>query len=66
MTHKEREIREAVLEGAGVELIPDNPSGYYLRIGVLFDTIDGRTAAECFLKLADILSAPFDEGRATQ
>ena len=57
MTELEAIVREEVLEGAGVELIPDT-HGYYLRIGISDVTIPGRTAAECFLKLAELLSMP--------
>lgn len=50
------DIREAILEGAGVELYPDETTnGWYARVGMTLHRIDGRTAAEVFLKLADIL-----------
>lgn len=66
MTPAELEIRECVMEGMAVELIPDPEGGYYLRIGILNQTISGVSAAACFLALADILSAPMDEGRGEQ
>lgn len=52
------EIREAILEGAGIELIPLATGGWYARIGVLNTTVAGRTAGEVLLNLADIVSTP--------
>lgn len=54
----EAEIREAFLEGAGIELIEDPAYGYYLRVGVLPVVVKGRTPGECLLNLADIVTTP--------
>lgn len=63
----EMEVKEAILEGMAVELIPEpDGTGYYLRVGTLEWTVEGLSAAECFLKVADILSAPVPEGKASQ
>jgi hypothetical protein len=52
------EIREALLEGMAVELIPMDEGGWYGRIGILRHCVYGNTAAEVFLRLADILVGP--------
>lgn len=51
------EIREAIYEGAGIELYPDvnAGTGYYARVGTLDTRIGGKTAAHVFLLLADIM-----------
>lgn len=67
MTIAEEEIREALLEGMAVELIPEpNGSGWYARIGLLTWTVEGVSAADVLMKLADILTTPVPEGRAEQ
>lgn len=59
MTTVESEVREALLEGMAVELIPEPAgTGWYARIGTLSWTVEGDSAAHVFLKLADLLSAP--------
>jgi hypothetical protein len=57
----ESEIREAILEGAGIELVPQQ-DGWIARIGMLDLEVCGRTAAEVLLNLADIVSAPATVG----
>jgi hypothetical protein len=52
------DLKEAITEGAGLELIPHEDGGWYLRIGILNDTISGRTRAEVFLKVAQIFLEP--------
>jgi hypothetical protein len=52
------EIREAILEGAGIELIPKDEGGWYARIGLLRQAVPGRTAADVLMQLADIVVGP--------
>lgn len=54
----ETEIREAILEGAGIELIPQDNGGWHARVGLLDVVVAGRTAGEVLLRLADIVSTP--------
>lgn len=49
------EIREAILEGAGIELIPKDSGGWYARIGLLRQAVCGDTAAAVLLRLSDIV-----------
>lgn len=53
-------LREALLEGARIELIPCIDFGWYGWIEAVDETIEGRTAAEVFLKIADLLSLHVD------
>ncbi len=67
MNISELEVREAILEGMAVELIPEpDGRGWYARVGTLSWTVDGLTAAHVMLKIADILSAVVPEGKARQ
>jgi len=67
MSDLELEVCEALLEGMAVELIPEpTGDGWYCRVGMLPWSIQGRTAAEVMLKLADLLSKPIPEGRGQQ
>lgn len=49
------DIREAILEGAGIELIPHDAGGWYARIEGVGAIVHGRTPGEVMLKLADIV-----------
>jgi len=55
------DIREAILESAGIELIPQH-DGWVARIGMLDEEVHGRTAAEVLLLLADIVMGPETSG----
>lgn len=67
MTTADAEIREALLEGQALELIPEpDGTGWYCRIGLLPWTVEGRSSAEVMLRVAEILSTPIPEGKARQ
>lgn len=49
-------LREAILAGQALELIPDDAKGgWYLRVGIESEVIRGRTAAECFLYAVELM-----------
>lgn len=67
MTTLDADVREAILEGCAVTLMcePDG-SGWYARIEGCPWSIQGRSAGEVYLNLADLLSAPINEGTGLQ